>query len=362
MYDMCPRCRIQAPHRDGREHCPRCGGNLVVVESAQAAARVPRQSGPPTPTARPPTHPAGHPAPPAVPPVNRRAAPRPAPQQRPRQTQAPRMYRSRNVRWVARRPPESFPQRRPQVYRGPRLIPRYTYLPRWGLRDDPIDEHRLDAPAERASETLRSALVISAGALAASAVVHLLRYILLVINRGTPLPAWLIVVSGALAILGGLVALVAVISTLVATVRWLIAVREHAYRHRGRRDPRPRWQIIVLAGVPVVNVIGAPLLLHEAANAAADDWRERGVDGMTRAALDRLWVAWALVNALAIWAAITWAVSLASGSIQTGADALALITISAAVSAAFAFWASRHLPNVLVADEPVVKKRWVAVA
>ena len=87
------------------------------------------------------------------------------------------MYRSRNVRWVARRPPESFPQRRQQVYRGPRLIPRYTYLPRWGLRDDPIDEHRLDAPAERASETLRSALVISAGALAASAVVHLLRYI-----------------------------------------------------------------------------------------------------------------------------------------------------------------------------------------
>ncbi len=272
------------------------------------------------------------------------------------------MYRSRNVRWVARRPPESFPQRRQQVYRGPRLIPRYTYLPRWGLRDDPIDEHRLDAPAERASETLRSALVMCAGALAASAVVHLLRYILLVINRGTPLPSWLIVASAALVILGGLVALISVIGALVAAVRWLIAVREHAYRHRGRRDPRPLWQIIVLVGIPVVNVVGAPLLLHEAANAAADNWRERGVAGITRAALDRLWVAWAIVNALAIWAAITWTVSLASGSIQTGADALALITISAAVSAAFAFWASRHLPNVLVAVEPVVKKRWVAVA
>lgn len=352
---MCPRCRIQAPHRDGREHCPRCGGNLVVVESPQAAARVPRPTGP-APAPGPAATPGGRP-------VLRRTAPPPTPRQAAARGQGPRMYRSRNVRWVARRPPESFPPRLGQVYRGPRLIPRYTYLPRWGLRDAPVDEHRLDAPAEHASETLRAALMMCAGALGASALVHLFRYILLVINRDSPLPSWLIVASSVLVILGGLLALIAVVSALVVAVRWLIAVRAQAYRHRGRREPRPLWQIIVLAGIPVVNVVGAPLLLHEAANASAQEWRERGVDGVTRAALDRLWVAWALVNALALWAAITWAVSVSSGSIQTGADALALITVSAAVSAVFAFWASRHLPGVLVSDDaPAVKKRWVAVA
>ena len=355
MYDMCPRCRIQAPHRDGREHCPRCGGNLVVVESAQAAARVPRVSQPvPAHITQRSGGLQG-----SVP--FRQPTPRPVAPSRP--AQAPRMYRSRNVRWVARRPPESFPARRPQAYRGPRLIPRYTYLPRWGLRDEPIDENRIDAPVTHAADALRTALLACAGTLAASALMHLFRYILLVINRSTPLPAWLIVVSSALVILAGVLALITVLGTVVVSVRWLAAVRDRAYRRRGNRDPRPRWQIVVLAGIPVVNVVGSPLLLHEAANAAAADWRERGVDGVTRAALDRLWIAWALVNALAIWAAITWAVSVGSGSIQTGADALALITISAAVSAVFALWASRHLPEVLSSDsEPTVTKRWVAVA
>ncbi|GAA1482301.1 hypothetical protein GCM10009624_27410 [Gordonia sinesedis] len=275
---------------------------------------------------------------------------------------APRFYRSGHVRWVARRPAETIPPRRPQRPRGPRPIPRYVYLPTWGLRDR-IAPTSDDADARDARELLVLAFHVAAAALGVSAVVHLLRYLLLLVNRSTPLPQWLISISSALVIAAGVVALGAFIFGSVAFVAWVRDVRAVAYRAADRREPRRTWFVVVLAAIPLVNVVGAGLLLHEAAAVRSDAWSSRGATGVPRDRLTRLWVAWALVNALAVVTVVTLWVANRSGSIQTGANALLLVALTAAVSSVFALWAARRLPRVFGdEDAPVPTRRWVAVA
>ncbi|MGC5257960.1 DUF4328 domain-containing protein [Gordonia sp. DT218] len=271
-----------------------------------------------------------------------------------------RLYRSRHVRWVARRPPEAIPARRPMVAPGPRPIPRYVYVPRWGLRDVPVeaggDGHN---PLEALTAVLLHALRLLAGALGLAAVVHLLRYILLVVNRSVPVAGWTDRASAFLAIFGGLVAFGVFVYATVVFTRWITALRDDAYRRHDLRDPRPRWQIALLAAVPLVNVAGAAVLLHEVARMRDDLEPER-----TRRRLTKLWVAWAIVNVLALIAVITRVVATASGSIQTSANGLAAVVISSAVSGVFAWWLGTRLMAIFGApqDEPLPSRRWVAVA
>lgn len=354
MIDLCPRCRIQAPHRPGRERCPRCGGPLTVVRStAEAAAVVTGAVRPPPPTTPRPPMPPG--------------TPRPHTPPAPHGTvgdgrTASRFYRSGHVRWVARRPAETIPPRPQGPRRGPRPIPRYAYIPMWGLRDRQASDDPA-ATSRDPRDLLVAGFQIAGAALAASAAAHLLRYILLVVNRSTPLPQWLIWVSTALVIAAGVVALLSFGIGATAFARWVIGERVDAYRSAGRRDPRRRWLVAALAVIPLVNVVGAPLLLHEAAAARAGEWSARGADGLVRRRLNRLWVAWVLVNALAAATAITIWVAYRSGSIQTGANALLLVAVTAAVSSAFAFWAAERLPRVFgTVDEEPPARRWVPIA
>ncbi len=72
-----------------------------------------------------------------------------------------------------------------------------------------------------------------------------------------------------------------------------------------------------------------------------------------------------MVNVIAVLTGITWWVGAASGSIQTGANALFMVVLTAAVSAAFALWAAHRLPAVFSgssADQKVPAHRWVVVA
>lgn len=334
MIDLCPRCRIQAPHRDGRESCPRCGGPLRIVGSESAPAAPYRAPQP----HRPPTQ---------YPPSS--GGPR-----------SGRIYRSRHVRWVARRPPEAIPPRRPFVARGPRPIPRYTYLPRWGLFDRPaVTPGDQRSALDRSEDQLCGSLRILVGALALSAVVHLLRYVLLVVNRGTPVPVWLDKITWLLVALGGFVALGAFVFATYALVRWVLDLRSDAYRRRDRIDPRRRWVVGALVAVPVVNLIGAPWMIVEAADLRDD------LDAVrTRRRLTRMWVAWAIINGLAVLAVGTRIAASMSGSIQTAANGVALVIVSAAVSAVFAWWlAGRVRTTFSATPEPVSSStRWVPVA
>ncbi|WP_237421551.1 DUF4328 domain-containing protein [Gordonia sp. SID5947] len=301
--------------------------------------------------------PAGSPAPQHETPVPASASPSSHPSSGPRSS---RLYRSRHVRWVARRPPEAIPARRRTGPSGPRPIPRYVYVPRWGLRDAP-PEATVDSrdPFEELTATLLSALRLLTAALGFAAVVHLLRYVLAVVNRSVPVAGWTDRATAFLVIFGGLVAFGVFVYASVVFARWIIVLRADAYRRHHLRDPRPRWQIAVLAAVPLVNVAGAAILLHEVARMRDDLDAER-----TRSRLTKLWVAWTVVNVLALVAVVTRTVAAVSGSIQTSANGLAAVVISSAVSGVFAWWLGKRLLTVFGApqDEPVPARRWVAVA
>ena len=70
-----------------------------------------------------------------------------------------------------------------------------------------------------------------------------------------------------------------------------------------------------------------------------------------------------VVTVTAVLALIARAVAWGSDSVQTGANALTMVILSAAVSAAFAFWMARRVPVLFDAATavPVPKRRWVAV-
>ncbi|WP_321573971.1 DUF4328 domain-containing protein [Gordonia bronchialis] len=337
----------------------------MVVDDERAAAGIvaaAQPAGPPSSRQpSPPPRSTGHPPRPSMPyagsarpgpPPLRYANPqRPAPQRR--------TYRSPAIRWIARRPPETIPPRRPARPSGPRLIPRYVYLPTWGLRDQPITELRAGDPVAVAQSRLHMALLATGGILAVSGLVHILRYILLTMNRSRPIPTWLADLSGALVVTAGALAVVAFVVATVLFVRWVIEVRTESYAMADRLDPRRRRWLIPLAAIPLVNIIGGPLLVYEAAMVRTDVDRD-----VVRRRINRLWVAWAIVNGVAIVTVVARLYAWQSGSIQSGANALTMVIISAVVSAAFAIWAASRLPRLFAGPETatVPDRRWVAVA
>ncbi|MDL9937618.1 DUF4328 domain-containing protein [Gordonia sp. ABSL1-1] len=287
-------------------------------------------------------------------PANRVAAARP---------HTPRSYyRAPHLRWVARRPPEAIVTRRPRRPSGPRPIPRYGYLPRWGLRDLPVVATTEREPELESRDRLQRALLLAGGTLTAAALAHLFRYVLTMINRSKVLPQWLIDLSGGLVVVCGLAGLIGFVVATAAFTRWVIDLRAAAYASVDRTDPRHRrWIVVPLAAIPLVNVIGAPMLILEAA-AVRTDLELDAV--LVRARLKKVWLAWTLVTVVAIIAVVMRIVDHRSGTIQSGADAVAMVMVSSAVSAAFAFWFATRLPRLFTAAPaaPVPDRRWVVVS
>ncbi|HEY4796036.1 MAG TPA: DUF4328 domain-containing protein, partial [Mycobacterium sp.] len=204
MIQVCSQCGTRWNVRDKqRSWCPRCNGTLLAP-SGTGAARPPGAA------------PGWGPGPPTAP-------------------RLPLGYR-----WIAVRPgpPPPPPRRRRPL--GP--TPRYLAIPRWGLVDrvdqdgGPDRAQRQPPPADR----VRTAFFIAAVALGAAAVMHLVRYLLLVINRNTLLN-WMVADAAALlSVLASLAAIAAVMNCAVVLTRWLIARRAAAFEHAGRPESRSR--------------------------------------------------------------------------------------------------------------------------
>src|ERR1700742_224268 len=205
MIQVCSQCGTRWNVRDKqRSWCPRCNGTLLppsATGTPTAPAAAPGRWGP-----------------------GRQTAPR-----------LPQGYR-----WIAVRPGPPPPPRRRRRPLGP--TPRYLSIPRWGL----VDRVDQDAGPDRArrqappAERVRTAFFISAVALGAAAVVHLVRYLLLVINRNTLLN-WMVADAAALlGVLASLAAIAAVMNCAVVLTRWLIARRAAAFEHAGRPESRSR--------------------------------------------------------------------------------------------------------------------------
>ncbi len=204
MIQVCSQCGTRWNVRDKqRSWCPRCNGTLLA----------------PAPT---------EPTPPASPNGSWSAGPPNAPRLPP------------GYRWIAVRPGPPPPPRRRRRPLGP--TPRYLSIPRWGLQDH-VDQDsgsgrdpRQAPPADR----VRTSFFVSAVALGAAALVHLLRYLLLVINRNTLLN-WVVADAAALlSVLASLAAIAAVMTTAYLLTRWLVARRAAAFEHVGRTDSRTR--------------------------------------------------------------------------------------------------------------------------
>jgi hypothetical protein len=122
-------------------------------------------------------------------------------------------------------------------------------------------------PAQRgpSAATVRATLFVGVLVLAIAALVYVLRYVLLVINRNTLLNS---VVAGAadwLGVAASVAATVALIACVVVLIRWLIARRAAAFSHYAL--PEHRSALALWAGclVPFANLLWAPVYVIELA-------------------------------------------------------------------------------------------------
>lgn len=253
-------------------------------------------------------------------------------------------------RWIAVRPgaaPTPHRQRRPL---GP--TPRYAVIPRWGLVD-PIDHATTTTEPARvgpSATVVRLTLYATAALMGAAAVVHAIRYLLLVINRSTLLPpvvAWAAVWLG---VLLSAAVLFAVIGCAVVMTGWLVRRRAAVFAHRGQEDPRSSRSLWLGCMTPLVNLVWAPLFVIETAIAE---------DGYTR--LRKPIIVWSL-----LWALCTGvSVFVIATSFTTDAQGIADNTVTATFAYFLAAATVITLARVYFGFErkPVERpaQRWVMV-
>ena len=317
MIQVCSACGTRWNVRDRRRvWCPRCNGTLLAP-----SAPVPGSEW--RPSASPLRPSAGH-TPPRLPP---------------------------GYRWIAVRPGMAPPPRRGHRPLGP--TPRYAVTPRWGLAEyfDTAEQQQAPPRLGPSIAAVRATLIATMVALGAAALIHVVRYALLIVNRTVLLNPW---VAGAATWLGVAISVIAmfmVVASAVVLTNWLIARRAAAFAHRGHQEPRSLWGLRAGCLVPLVNLAWAPVYVIELA--AVEDrltWLRRPI------------VVWSLV-----WVAST---ALSVFSIATSftqdAQGIADNTVITIVAYLLALAALLLAMKVFLGFErqPVERpaKRWVIVA
>jgi hypothetical protein len=320
MIQVCSRCGTRWNVRDRqRVWCPRCNGSLLA----------PSASSPPSPwSARPtapPVRPSGQNVPPRLPP---------------------------GYRWIAVRPGAPPPARRRKRNLGP--TPRYAAIPRWGLveRFDTVDLEQQAAPRRGPSlAALRATLVATIAALGVAALVHVVRYVLLIINRSVLLNSVVAWLATWLGVLVSVAAIFMVFASAVLLTNWLIARRSAAFIHVGRQEHRPLAALRAGCLVPLVNLAWAPVYVLELAS--VEDCLSR-----LRRPIAVWWVVWVLSTAVSVFSIAT--------SFTTDAQGIADNTVTTIVAYLLGMAAMILVVRVLIGFErsPVERpaKRWVIVA
>ena len=223
MIQVCSRCGTRWNVRDRqRVWCPRCNGTLLAPSASRHRRRSGRTSDRTGRCAR--------------------AVKRPSPRGCRRDTAGSRFGP------VPRRPP-----RRRRRESGPH--PALCGDPALGSRRA-IRHRRLEQQAEPrrgpSIAALRTTLVATIAVLGLAALVHVVRYALLIINRSVllnPVVAWLATWLG---VLVSVAALFLVFASVVLLTNWLIARRSAAFKHVGRQEHRPLWALRAGCLVPLV--------------------------------------------------------------------------------------------------------------
>ena len=232
MIQVCSQCGTRWNVRDRRRvWCPRCRGTLLAPSEPAPGAEW---------SARPTA--------PALGPGAGRTPPLPA-----------------GYRWIAVRPGAAPPPQRRKRPLGP--TPRYAVIPRWGLVDY-LETPELQTAALRSGPSaaaVRATLIATMAVLGVAALVHVVRYALLIVNRSVLLNKVVAFSATWLGVLVSVIALFMIVASAVVLTNWLIARRAAAFAYHRRDDPRPLWALRAGCLVPLVNLAWAPVYVLELA-------------------------------------------------------------------------------------------------
>lgn len=169
-------------------------------------------------------------------------------------------------RWIAVRPGAAPPNRRRQRHHVP--TPRYAVMPRWGLADR-VDQDStwIQAPLKPgpSSAKVRTTLFVAVLVFTLAALVYVVRYVLLVINRNTLLNFGVAAIADWLGVIASLAAIAATLACVMALSRWLIARRAAAYAHHAVPEQRSSWELRAGCLLLLVNLLWAPVYVIELA-------------------------------------------------------------------------------------------------
>lgn len=253
-------------------------------------------------------------------------------------------------RWVAVRPGVAPAPRRPRRALGP--TPRYATIPRWGLYDSvaPVDYPQEAERTGPSAGFLQGVLLLTLAVLGAAALIHLVRYVLLIVNRSVLLPPWLAAGATWFGVALSVAAAFMVLASVIVLANWLVARRAAAYAHRGTTDPRAGWQLRAGCLVPFVNLFWAPVFVLELAGVEERlRWLRRSIVAW--------WLVWLASYVVSIWSIAT--------SFTADAQGIADNTMTTTVAYLLALAAVLLAAKVVLGFErqPVERpsKRWVIV-
>jgi uncharacterized protein DUF4328 len=334
MIQVCSQCGTRWNVRDRRRvWCPRCHGTLLAPTgpapgaewSASATALPMGPSGLGSPPA------GGGRTPLGTPPPGRGRLPA-------------------GYRWIAVRPGAPPPARRRRRPLGP--TPRYAVVPRWGLVDH-FEAPELRAAGPRSGPSLamvRATLIATMVVLGVAALVHVLRYALLIVNRSVLLNKVVAFAATWLGVLVSVVVLFMIVASAVVLTNWLVARRAAAYAHHRRDDPRSVWALRVGCLVPLVNLAWAPVFVIELAGVEERlKWLRRPIIVW--------WIVWIFSTAVSVFSIAT--------SFTQDPQGIADNTVTTIVAYLLALAALLFAMKVFLGFErqPVERqaKRWVIV-
>jgi hypothetical protein len=252
-------------------------------------------------------------------------------------------------RWIAVRPGAPPQPRRHKRPLGP--TPRYASIPRWGLVDH-FEAPELQAAPPRTGPSaamVRATLLATIVVLGVAALVHVVRYALLIVNRTVLLNKVVAFAATWLGVLASVIALFMVVASVVVLANWLIARRAAAFEHHGRNDPRRPSALRAGCLVPLVNLFWAPVYVIELAGV-----EER--DGLRRP-IAVWWIVWFFSTAVSIFSIAT--------SFTQDPQGIADNTVTTIVAYLLALATLRLALKVFLGFErqPVERtaKRWVMV-
>jgi hypothetical protein len=197
---------------------------------------------------------------------------------------------------------------------------------------------------------VRVTLIATMAVLGAAALVHALRYALLILNRTVLLNPW---VAGGATWLGVALSVLAMFTVLASAVvlsNWLIGRRAAAFARGQQEDPRSAWSIRAGCLVPLVNLLWAPVYVIELAGAEGRlTWLRRPIVAW--------WLTWVASTAVSIFSIAT--------SFAADAQGIANNTVATTVAYLVALAALLLAWKVFLGFErqPVAKPatRWVMV-